>query len=171
MEKQSFTYPLSWKSFTEADVGWVKSVFRALPDPFLFLKMAEVRISTSCCDENFYRDEFGEDAVRVDDMIEINGAYTITRVIRTETTETLVSAHHRETFKYVVYEPCLTPGSHWEPEEWDISEVGVFDSLADAVRAIFLRECEGTFNLAAEAAFAADIAKAKQEEVFDDIPY
>jgi len=149
----------------------VKSVFRALPAPCLFLKMAEVRISTSCCDENHYTTPLGEDAFRENDTIEINGAYTITRVIRAETTETLVSAHHRETFKYVVYEPCLIPGSYWEPEEWDISEVGVFDSLADAVRAIFLRECEGTFNLAAETAFAADIAKAKQEEVFDDIPY
>lgn len=149
-----FTFICTWSPFTEQDITWVQKFFSLLPNnPELkhWKNMTSTELYLSDSGEGQYNPRTDEFEYRTNDMLTI-GAYTITKTITTDVIETVAKTTRRERFNYVVHETVHQPSSsHWEPDDFDVAELGEAESLADALKMIFLREYEFLFDMCAEA--------------------
>lgn len=148
-----FTFQVKWKPFTRADLAWVQKFFSLLPNnpELTYLKKTAAKAHITDSGEARYVDSLNEFIYEEDDML-VLGDYTITKSITATITETIKATTRREKFLYTVHEPVHTPSSsRWEPDDTDVAELGEADSLADAVKLIFLREYEALFEMCAEA--------------------
>ena len=152
--RMHYRTPIKWVPFDSSDLEWVQRFFSLLPgNPELkHLKgLTPANLYLSDSGEGQYDPTTDEFVYRKNDMMTV-GAYTIVKSITIRTIETIVSTEEREVFVYTVTEPVHTySSSRWEPDDYDITEIGEAESVADAVKIIFLREYEALFDMAAEA--------------------
>lgn len=161
-----FTFRCTWKPFTDADITWVQRFFSLLPNnPELKHWKNLTSTELHLCDsgEGQYNPHTDEFEYRTNDMLTI-GAYAITKTITTDVIERVNSTTRRERFSYVVHETVHQPSySRWEPDDYDVAELGESPSLADALKMIFLREYEFLFDMVAEAVSVEMVMKEQTE--------
>jgi len=135
-----FTFRVTWKPFTQQDITWVQRFISLLPNnPELrFFKRAASRVHITNSGEARYVDSLNEFIYEEDDVL-VLGDYTITKSITTTITETATKTTRREKFLYMVHEP--------DADEMAAHELGEADSLAGAVKMIFLHEYEALFDM------------------------
>lgn len=149
-----FTFRCTWKPFTEQDITWVQRFFALLPpNPELkhWKNMTATELHLCDSGEGQYNPHTDEFEYHTNDMMTV-GAYTITKTITTDIIERVNATTRRERFSYVVHETVHQPSSsRWEPDDFDVAELGEAPALADALKMIFLREYEFLFEMVAEA--------------------
>lgn len=168
--RMHYRTPIKWVPFDLSDLEWVQRFFSLLPgNPELkhFKGLTPTELYLSDSGEGQYDPTTDEFVHRKNDMMTV-GAYTIVKSITIRTIETIVSTEEREVFVYTVTEPVHTySSSRWEPDDFDVAEIGEAESVGDAVKIIFLREYEHLFDMAAEAISIEKMMR-EQEQYYEE---